>query len=127
MVGSALDIRAISWLCSNSFSITGRESLGISTVEDPSSPYYGRIPIPPVLDAQIDQIWMAKMKKLKKKVLAELKMKILGRDRKDWYPTFLTTFTLVSNLETLYENQNRQLVRYCEKVCIVTCSSMNNG
>lgn len=101
--------------------------LGFPRLRIHHRPTMGEFQSPPVLDAQIDQIWMAKMKKLKKKVLAELKMKILGRDRKDWYPTFLTTFTLISNLETLYENQNRQLVRYCEKVCIVTCSSMNNG
>ena len=116
MIKGALEIAAITRLCAKSFNITGTERLGIAAVEDPESPYHGRIPIPPLLDAQLDHLWIAKMKKIKKKVLSELKSKIMSRKREHWYSIFLTTLILVTNLEFLYQNQNRQLERYCQHV-----------
>lgn len=118
MVHGALALCVITRLASKSFNITGDETLGIPKVEDPQSPYYNRKPIPPLLDAQIDRIWIAKMSKVKKKVLSELKKRVFAtreKKRENWYPIFLTIFVLTWNLEFLFQNQNRQLERYCEK------------
>ena len=118
MVHGALALCVITRLASKSFNITGGETLGISKVEDRQSPYYNRKPIPPFLDAQIDHIWMTKMSKVKKTVLSELKKRMFAtreKKRENWYPIFLTIFVLTWNLEFLFQNQNRQLERYCEK------------
>ncbi|OCL09703.1 hypothetical protein AOQ84DRAFT_220524 [Glonium stellatum] len=95
MVHGALSLCVITRLASKSFNIAGDESLGISEVEDPQSPYYNRKPIPPLLDAQIDHILMTKMSKVKKKVLSELKRRVFAtreKKRENWYPVFLTIF-----------------------------------
>jgi hypothetical protein len=120
MISGALSICIITRLSCKSFNLTGLESLGISDVDDPTSPYYGRKPIPPFLDAQIDQIWMHMLAKLKKKVLGDLKKHVLESTKKksNWYFVFLTVFLLLFNLELLYQNQDRQLERYCEKVSL---------
>lgn len=125
MLQGALKISIVTRLASKSFNLIGPETLGISKVQDPTSPYDGRIPIPPLLDAQIDYMWMEKMNKLKTKVLSELKTRIMGRKRKDWYMIFLTTLVILSNLEFIYQNQNRQLERYCEKVRILKASDLS--
>jgi hypothetical protein len=115
-IHDALTICIITRLASKSFNLTGKETLGIGKVDDPVSPYYGRMPIPPLLDAQIDQIWMEKMGRIKKKMLSELKKKIMGRKHEDWYHIFLTLFVLIANLEFIYQVQNDQLNRYCLNV-----------
>jgi hypothetical protein len=116
MIDGALKIAVLTRLAGKSFNITGHETLGIAPVDDIASPYHGRIPIPPLLDAQIDQIWMGMMMKLRKKVLSELRAKIMSRDKKLWYEIFLTILVLLVNLEFMYQNQNRQLQRYCMEV-----------
>ena len=116
MLRGALELAIISRLASKSFNITGVETLGISQVHDPTSPYNGRIPIPPFLDFQIDSLWFEKMGKIKKRVLSELKKRFMNRKPDDWYMIYLTVVVLLSNLEFIYEHQQRQQERYCETV-----------
>lgn len=117
LVHEALTLCIMTRLLSKSFNLTGKETLSIPEVDDPVSPYFGRRPIPPLLDAQIDQLWMQIMKKIKKNLLSELKRKIMGRRKEDWYQNFLTLLILIANLEFVYAVQNDQLNRYCLKVC----------
>lgn len=113
MLKGALDIAILSRLISKSFNLIGTETFGLSPVTDPESPYYRRIPLPPFLDAQLDDLMMRKMKKIQKKTLVELKDTMLGSNkRKDWLMIFLTTFVLNLNLEFIYQNQVRQMKRY---------------
>ena len=122
MISGALSICIITRLLCKSFNLTGTESLRVSDVDDPTSSYYGRKPISPLLDAQIDEIWMEKLAKSGKKVLGDLKKHVLKRTktRFNWYMIFLTVFLLLLNLEFLYQNQNRQLERYCEAISFET-------
>ena len=116
MLQGALDLAIISRLISKSFDITGTETLGIPPVEDLDSPYYGRRPIPPVLDFQLSWLWMEKMKSIKRRVLSQLKRTFMKRNPEDWYMVYLTVVVLLSNLEYIYQNQQRQQARYCENV-----------
>ena len=111
----ALKIAVITRLISQSFSIMGTETLGQSAVRDPESPYYGRVPAPTFLGAQIDGIYMEMMKNIKKNTLSRLKSMIFSnsKDRqKHWYIIFLTIMVLLCNLETLYRHQSVQKERY---------------
>lgn len=117
---SALLITVISRLVSKSFNIMGSESLGIEAQTDPESPYYGRIPIPPLLDAQIDRIWMDKMVTLKECALSDLNRMIFDKKRQEnWYMVFLTTLILLYNIETVYQHQCIQKKRYQDNVSSV--------
>ena len=72
--------------------------------------------MPPLLDAQLDHMLMEKMEILKKSVLSELRRMIAGQGRKDWLKIFLIISVLLLNLETVYQNQQRQIQRYQERV-----------
>jgi hypothetical protein len=118
LLRNVLSIAVITRLASRSFNLTGSHCLGIEDVSDPTSPYYGRKPIPPLLDAQMDLMFRTIMQPLKKKLLSELKAKMLSRpDRRQyWYEIFLSVVILLNNLEYLYNRQMEQVHRYCEQV-----------
>lgn len=104
-------------LISKSFNIvSGHEALGLGPVENPSSPLNGRIPIPPMLDAQMDSILMDFMRARQKRGLSKLKTLMMSHSRENWFMIFLTTLVLLSNLEFLYDHQNEQIERYGKTV-----------
>lgn len=119
-IKGALQLSILSRLASKSFNIYGQETLGIRPERDPACPYYNRIPIPPLLDAQIDFLLMKKMGDLKRKVLSELRRMIAGQGRKHWYKIYLIMSILLFNLEGVYKNQERQIERYQEFVSCTT-------
>jgi hypothetical protein len=116
MIGQALRICILTRLCSRSFGITGQERLGIAEVTDVQSPYFGRVPVPPILDAQIDELWRAHMIRSKKALLSKLKASIFARRRDAWLEIFLTIFILLSNIEFCYRQKCGQLRRHVSAV-----------
>ena len=125
MLYHALDICILAKLCSTTLKIPddGRaESLGIPRIVDPAGwRHYGRRPTPVMLDAQIATIWMGIMGKARKRLLSELKKKILGRKRENWYIIYLTTFIILWNLEYIYEHQKERVDLFSKKV-ILSCN-----
>ena len=100
-------------LISKSFNIiSGHEALELRPIRDPSSPLYGRIPIPPMLDAQMDSILMGFMKSRQRRGLSKLKAMMMSHSKENWFMIYLTIIVLLSNLEFLYEHQNEQIERY---------------
>ena len=102
-------------LISKSFNIvSGHEALalGLGPIGTPSSPLYGHIPIPPMLDAQMDSILMEFMKSRQKRGLSKLKTMMMSHSKENWFMIFLTVIVLLSNLEFLYEHQKEQKRRY---------------
>uniref|UniRef100_A0A8H7N406 Uncharacterized protein n=1 Tax=Bionectria ochroleuca TaxID=29856 RepID=A0A8H7N406_BIOOC len=105
-VADALKIRLISYFCRESVIIVGDETLGIAKVEDTRFPIYGQVPVPSVLDFQIDTIAIHLMLKLIKSVVSRLKKIIYGRRNKEkWYEVYLTCFILLGCLEKVYSLQ----------------------
>lgn len=69
------------------------------------------------MDAQLDQLWMDKMVRVRKKALSQLNDLIFGKKRKqNWYSIFLAILVLLINLESIYQNQERQRQRYQKNV-----------
>jgi len=120
MLRGALSVAIMTRLSMRSFNITGSETLGINRVDDPESPYCGRIPIPPLLDAQLDHLWMGKMNGTRKSMFSQLKSMIMdkAKRRQNWYMIFLTILILLSNLEMIYQNQYQQRIRYGKTVSL---------
>jgi hypothetical protein len=80
--------------------ICGDETLGVEMVDDPDSPCYGRIPITPVMDTQLDQIVIQDvLTPLKKVVLRDLQRKILNKDNRIWIEVFIVIFILLNSIE----------------------------
>ena len=69
-----------------------------------------------MLDAQIDNLLMEKMRVLKIHVLSVLRRMIAAQGRKHWFQIYLTISILLLNLESVYRNQCRQIQRYKEPV-----------
>ena len=65
-----------------------------------------------MLDCQLDNILMFSMKHRQKQGLSRLKAIMMSHSRENWFMIFLTILVLLSNLEFLYENQNKQKERY---------------
>ena len=100
-------------LISKSFNIlSGHEELGLGPIADPNSPLHGRIPIPPMLDAQMDSILMGFMKSRQRRGLSKLKALMMSHSKENWFMIFLTIIVLLSNLEFLFEHQMEQKRRY---------------
>lgn len=59
---------------------------------------------------------MDKMEVLKKSVLSDLRRMIAGQGRKHWFKIYLTMLVLLLNLESVYQNQWRQIERYQRQV-----------
>lgn len=112
MVRGAIKIAVMTRLFSKSFGIAGAEKLDIDESTDPWSPYFGRVPIPPLLDAQLDKLWRDMMDKEKKAVLRELRPKVLHHKLKDWLECFLVMFLLLLNVEFSYRHQTKQLAMH---------------
>ena len=108
MIREAFKIALLTRFATQGFHICGSETLGQNFVEEGTSPDYGRIPIPPLLDAQLDDLSIKKIKRLKKSVLSQLNRMILSQNKKNWFMIFLTTVVFLSNLELVYQNQQKQ-------------------
>ena len=74
--------------------------MGVKPVEDPESPWAGKIPISPVMDTQIDRIVIKSiLNPLRKQVLKDLDLKLTRCKREDWFEIFLVIFILLNNVE----------------------------
>ncbi|KAF8462923.1 hypothetical protein BDZ91DRAFT_320145 [Kalaharituber pfeilii] len=113
MLRDALRIWILSRLAAEGVVIVGSERpFDIDVVDSPDSPYYGTVPIPPILDHQLDTLGIRYMLQLKDNVLKALKARIQRRRHTHWYEVFLTMFVLLHNIEYVYRAQYRYMKRH---------------
>lgn len=79
--------------------IVGEETLGMPTdILDDTSPSPNKIPLPPVLGAQLDLILIHHIQaKLRRQVLDRLEKMVSKRKHNTWMVTYLVTFVLLHN------------------------------
>ncbi|KAF8419299.1 hypothetical protein EV426DRAFT_615756 [Tirmania nivea] len=106
MLKDALKIWILTRLAYEGFGIIrGHEDFGVDVINNPKSPYHGTVPIPPILDHQLDTVGIHEMIRLKDNVLKALKARIQIRRQSHWYEVFLTLFVLLHNLEYIARKQ----------------------
>lgn len=83
------------------WSIMGSETLDQSTDPNPASPYHTKIPIPPIVDLQIDLIVINEILQPKlKRILNMLKAMLESSDPwNNWFEIYLAYFILLHNVE----------------------------
>lgn len=83
------------------WSITGSETLGMSTHPNPNCPYHTRVPVPPIVDLQIDLIVINEILQPElRKILKLLKEKLESTDPwTDWFEIYLAYFIILHNVE----------------------------
>jgi len=93
--------------------ICGTETLGQLPVSDPESPWYGRVPITPVMDTQLDQIVIQEfLNPLRAELLSGLHNKMYSKQKGNWFEIFLVTFILCLNTEWLLRHSRMNAKRY---------------
>ncbi|KAL7913134.1 hypothetical protein GGI35DRAFT_278475 [Trichoderma velutinum] len=87
-------------LSTTSAFIAGNEKLGMSTdILDQTNPNPGKIPLPPVLGAQMDLILIQHIQtKLRHELLDNLQKVMLKNKPSSWLVTYLVTFILLHNV-----------------------------
>ncbi|ERT03119.1 hypothetical protein HMPREF1624_01424 [Sporothrix schenckii ATCC 58251] len=86
-------------LTTRSFEIVGEETLGMPmNILDETSPSHGKIPIPPVMGAQLDSVLIHEIQNsLRHDVLGALQDMFHNNKINTWFTTYLVTFMLLHN------------------------------
>lgn len=80
----------------------GTETLGVSPVSDATSPHNGRIPIPPIMDTQLDQIVIQSiLTPLRLKVVRKFEELITPAKPDTWWEVYLSAFIMLNHIERL--------------------------
>ncbi|KAG0645688.1 hypothetical protein D0Z07_8715 [Hyphodiscus hymeniophilus] len=120
------------WVCcrfiEEPWSIVGAEKLGMTTDADPNCPYSDRIPVPPIVDLQIDLIVINELLKPELKIILKMMKTMLESSKpwKDWLEIYLSYFILLHNVELTiahdlwFVKRNNLKRRYSNKALIDT-------
>ncbi|CAN8101591.1 unnamed protein product [Discula destructiva] len=106
--------------------LVSEEKLGMRKVQDPTSPHNDRVPIPPVLGAQLECILYTRfLRPLSKRVLEELLAMIQTRGRRHWMTVYMVMFMMLHSCSLLtrrdmeYAAQLKLPTRFCNKEAIL--------
>jgi hypothetical protein len=98
---STLDLWMSVRLTTKSFEIVGDETLGMAKniIDDEDNALHGKIPLPPVMGAQIDSVLIHQIQpRLRRQALEELQKMTQEKKQKTWLTTYLVTFILLHNI-----------------------------
>lgn len=98
---STLDLWMSVRLTTKSFEIVGNDTLGMphDLIQDEGNPLHGKIPLPPVMGAQIDSVLIHQIQPhLRRRTLEELQKMTQDKKQKTWLTTYLVTFILLHNI-----------------------------
>ncbi|KAF4468527.1 hypothetical protein FALBO_4582 [Fusarium albosuccineum] len=100
MTEMALNMWAYSRVIEKQWKICGDDTLGVSEPTDPKSPWYGFVPVTPLMDVQLDQIVIQQMlNPLRMKLLAKFDATIRDSKPEEWFDCYLTIFILLNHVE----------------------------
>ncbi|KAB5536676.1 hypothetical protein GE09DRAFT_336148 [Coniochaeta sp. 2T2.1] len=101
LLNNTLDLWMSVRLTTKSFEIVGDETLGMShnIIDDRDAPLHGKIPLPPVMGAQIDSVLIHQIQPgLRRKTLEDLQKMTQEKKQKTWLTTYIVTFILLHNI-----------------------------
>ncbi|KAL2133370.1 hypothetical protein VTI74DRAFT_2458 [Chaetomium olivicolor] len=102
LTADALNLWAISRMIEIPWEIYRTDKLRISPVDDTSSPHHGKIPIPPIMDTQLDQILIQHiLTPLRAKVVEKFEDLINPVKPEVWFDIYLSAFILLNHIERL--------------------------
>ena len=79
----------------------GPETLGMSRDANPNCPYFDRIPVPPIVDLQIDLVVINELLKPELKTILKMMKTMLESSKAwtNWFEIYLACFILLNNVE----------------------------
>ncbi|ROT40074.1 hypothetical protein SODALDRAFT_273925 [Sodiomyces alkalinus F11] len=109
LLRKALELWMAIRLTTRSTVIVGEETLGMDrNIMDKTSPQHGKIPLPPVMGAQIDMILITHIQsRLRREMLDMLQKMTQATKQKTWLTTYLVTFILLHNIALITDHDAR--------------------
>ncbi|KAK4251374.1 hypothetical protein C7999DRAFT_10852, partial [Corynascus novoguineensis] len=102
LVADCLHLWAIARMIEIPWEMCGSDTLGVSPITDPTSPHKGRIPIPPIMDTQLDQVVIRSvLVPLREKVIRKFESLITPVKREAWWEVYLSSFIILNHIERL--------------------------
>lgn len=101
LLAATLDLWMSVRLTTKSFEIVGHDTLDMprDIINDQDNPLHGKIPLPPVMGAQIDSVIIHQIQPaLRRRALEELQKMTQEKKQKTWLTTYLVTFILLHNI-----------------------------
>jgi hypothetical protein len=118
MLKRALDLWSAGRIIERLWRVCGDDKLGLDVIWDPANPWNGIIPIPPIMDPQLDQLVIqGYLIPLKNRLLQELQAKINKKSKEHFFEIYLTIFVLLSNAEQMLAHTRRFAKRFGMSVC----------
>jgi hypothetical protein len=113
LVQGALHLLAVNRMIEYDWRLSGPETLGHIASYEPDCPWFGKVPVTPMMDTQLDQIIIHDfLNPLRRKVLDELQQKMYSTAKADFYEIFLAVFILATNTQLLLRHSRNNAVRY---------------
>ena len=118
MTNMALDMWAYCRLIEPPWAISGEDTLGMIKSTDPKSPWYGFIPITPMMDVQLDQIVIQEvLNPLRLKLLTRLDQTIRNHPPEAWFDCYLSIYMLLNHVERAAAHGNYFAKLHGLRVC----------
>jgi hypothetical protein len=124
---STLDLWMSVRLTTKSFEIVGDDTLDMPAdmIKDRDSPLYGKIPLPPVMGAQLDSVLIHQIQpQLRRRTLEELQKMTQEKKQKTWLTTYLVTFILLHNIALITKHDAEYAKKHGMKVGAPASPSM---
>jgi hypothetical protein len=119
---STLDLWMSVRLTTKSFEIVGNDTLDMpqNLIQDENNPLHGKIPLPPVMGAQIDSVLIHQIQpQLRRRTLEELQKMTQDKKQKTWLTTYLVTFILLHNIALITKHDADYARKHGMKVRVV--------
>ncbi|CCC06748.1 unnamed protein product [Sordaria macrospora k-hell] len=102
LVDTALDLWVVCRMIEDPWELLEGNELGVSRVDLPGTRFHGKIPIPPMMDTQLDQVIIQFiLNHLRGKLIGLFEKNIKPAKPETWFETFLASFILLTHIERL--------------------------
>jgi len=111
-------------LTTKSFEIVGDDTLDMprDLIKDEKNPLCGKIPLPPVMGAQIDSVLIHQIQPiLRRRTLEDLQKLTQEKKQRTWFTTYLVTFVLLHNIALIMKHDAEYARKHGMKVGSIYC------
>lgn len=124
MIADVLDLWAISRMIEVPWEICGTDTLDIPPIRHFNNPHRERIPIPPTMDTQLDQIVIKRiLNPLRAKVVRKFELLIAPAKPETWFEVYLSAFILLNHIEQLAKHSASHAQMHALQVSFGPCDA----